>query len=198
MILEKLKINLETPFILGVMGLSAVGKSTLLTIIASELINKGYSIAFITEESSRVVFRRLKNLVYVSTPKCKVFRSVDGEINIQNVVNLGNFDFVLCDCLINDEVNFLDKVRNLSNKQKISFLFTFQSKKFISNELMTTKNSLSVDYVINLIKRRITWFDKLKAFFGFKIKNRTLKMVKNRSGLVSELNYFVDFNILNR
>jgi hypothetical protein len=200
MLLNKLNINLNEAFILGLSCQSNVGKSTALTIIASELINKGYSIAFISEEPSTRVVKRLKNLVYVDNGKCRVFKLINGEFDVQKIINVGNFDFVLCDGPINIQGKTLETIKSISSKQKVSFLFTIQAKLVLGNFFGTipTRFVQLADYIVILTNRKPNWFDKIKKLFGFTIKNRTFALIKNRLGSEKKIDYFIDFNYINK
>ena len=200
MLLDKLNIDLKNPFILGLSSQSNVGKSTALVIMASELINKGFSIAFISEERTNTVARRLNNLVYLKNGKCRIFKLIDGELDVQKIINMGNFDFVFCDGIINNEAKFFENIRTISFKQKVSFLFTIQSKKNFDNifEGIPTKPLNIADYIVGLTKREPTWFDNIKKIFGFIIKNRTFELVKNRTGGKTKFDYFISFKYINK
>ena len=200
MVLEKLNIDLKNPFILGLASNSVVGKSTALTIIASELINKGYSIAFISEESTKTIIRRLNNLVYNKNGKCRIFKLIDGELDIQKIINIGNFDFVICDGILNNEAKFFETIKTISFKQKVSFLFTIQTKKIIGQvfERIPTKFSHIADYIVALTNREPTWFDKIKKYFGFTIKNSIFVLIKNRMGSETKFDYHINFEYINK
>jgi len=200
MLIDKLNINLNEAFILGLSSQSNIGKSTALTIIASELINKGYSIAFISEEPSTRVVKRLKNLVYVDNRKCRIFKLINGEFDVQKIINLGNFDFVLCDGPINIQGKILETIKSISSKQKVSFLFTIQAKQVLGNVFGTipTRFLQLADYIVILTNRKPDWFDKVKKVFGFTIKNRTFALIKNRIGSEKKIEYFIDFKYINK
>jgi ribosomal protein S13 len=200
MVLEKLNIDLKNPFILDLASQCGVGKSTALTIMASELINKGYSIAFISEEPTNVIAKRLHNLVYIKNGKCRIFKLINGELDIQKIINVGNFDFVLCDGILNNEAKFFETIRTISFKQKVSFLFTIQSKKVIGNvfEGLPTKPIHIADYIVGLTKREPTWFDKIKKYFGFTIKNSIFVLIKNRMGSETKFDYHINFEYINK
>jgi len=202
MIIEKLNLNLIDPFTLTLGGNSAVGKSTAMAIMASELINNGYSIAYITEESTRIIFKRLKNLVYVKNGKARIFKAIDGEVDIQETINLGNFDFVFCDVHLKDKKKVFDKINEVRLKQKISFFVSTQIKHKVNTsnylESIPSVQMRMSNYVVTLSKREPNFFDKIKKFFGFPIKNRTFALIKNRIGDRVTFNHLINFEQINK
>jgi len=203
MLLEKLNVDFDKSFVLTLGSQACVGKSTAMAIMASELINNGYSVAFITEERTHVLLRRLRNLIYTNNGKLRILTAVNGEVNIQNVLNLGNFDFIFCDTYLKDHLKFYHKINEVTRTHKISFVVSTYLNKDVATLMSPLYSTPSAarnisTYVVNLSKRKNSWFDKIKSFFGFTIKNCTFEMVKNRYGKNIKFDYFINFNYINR
>lgn len=202
MLLEKLNIDFKKPFILTLGSQANVGKSTAMAIMASELVNKGYSVCYVTEGETHVLNKKLKNLIYVKNGNVRILTSVNGEVGIQRVFDLGNFDFILCDSYLKDDKKFYDEICEVTRTQKISFIVTSQLKSdFVGLELLMSTPSAARNmstYIVNLSRRKNSWFDKIKSFFGFTIKNCTFEMVKYRYGKNIKFDYFIDFKRINK
>ena len=200
-LLNKLNPPLDKPFILTLGSLSNVGKTTILTILATEIAQLGNSILFITEDSTNNVIKKFVNLDLHKMSKVTIMRYVDIDKKIANYIGGRNFDYVFYDGPTTEK--FYEEMSFIQKNQKISFLVSTQLKRTIydvSDVILPTKPTQVSDFIVviskNLIKNR--FFEGLKKLFGFKFKNLKFTLIKNRYGKNFSFDYNIEFDKINQ
>ena len=118
-LLNKLNPPLDKPFILTLGSLSNVGKTTILTILATEIAQLGNSILFITEDSTNNVIKKFVNLDLHKMSKVTIMRYVDIDKKIANYIGGRNFDYVFYDGPTTEK--FYEEMSFIQKNQKISY-----------------------------------------------------------------------------
>lgn len=200
-LLNKLNPPLDKPFILTLGSLSNVGKTTILTILATEIAQLGNSILFITEDSTNNVIKKFVNLDLHKMSKVTIMRYVDIDKKIANYIGGRNFDYVFYDGPTTEK--FYEEMSFIQKNQKISFLVSTQLKRKIydvSDVILPIKPTQVSDFIVviskNLIKNR--FFEGLKKLFGFKFKNLKFTLIKNRYGKNFSFDYNIEFDKINQ
>ena len=200
-LLNKLNPPLDKPFILTLGSLSNVGKTTILTILATEIAQLGNSILFITEDSTNNVIKKFVNLDLHKMSKVTIMRYVDIDKKIADYIGGRNFDYVFYDGPTTEK--FYEEMSFIQKNQKISFLVSTQLKRKIydvSDVILPIKPTQVSDFIVviskNLIKNR--FFEGLKKLFGFKFKNLKFTLIKNRYGKNFSFDYNIEFDKINQ
>ncbi len=204
-ILNKIGISNNNPFFCSVGSNAAVGKTTILTMIAAELANEGKNVLYVTEDNPQYILRKLKNLVKKNYGQLVVLRNVDETKKISSMVNERDFDYVFLDIPSFVNENKIEEFRNLVNSKNISAFVSHQ----LSRPLEKSRNRLErfrplrdiqiSDYVILANKKtELSFFEKIKKFLFIKVPNITLYLIKNRHGKENSINIYVDFQKINK
>jgi hypothetical protein len=199
-LLNKLNLPLDKPFILTISSLANVGKTAVITTLASEIVELDNSILFITEDSTNNVIRRFINLGLYKTSKITIMRYVDIDRKIGDYIGGRNFDYIFYDAPTTK--SFYEDASLIQKNQKISFFISAQLRRTISDvsdvELYIRPTQIS-DFIVvlskNLIKNR--FFEGVKKLFGLKSKNLKITFTKNKYGKNFSFYYSIDFKKIN-
>lgn len=204
-VLEKFGIKINgLPFVTAIASSVAIGKTTVLVSIASELIKQDKNVLYVSDTNSSNILRKILNLVGDKTiGKLRVYSGY--EINaIEKIIQGNNFEYVIIDSYIFSENSDFYFMFNFFRNKNISTFVSIQTnRKFKDGEIEFSSRKLgqSVDYVFGLTrKEKITFFQKIKYWFKReKAPNFKLNMLKNRFGKNNKnYEFYVDINKLNK
>lgn len=210
-LLEKLNITKDAPFICSVGSLAAVGKTTILSLIAAELVNEHNSVLFITEDNINRMRRKMKDLINISAWNNLYllehnFLNTDESMNkFKNMVNSHDFDYIILDTYMIDMKRF-EELADLINSKNFSTFVSCQLSNYPSTlkvtELVRSARDLKPiqlsDYFIVAEKiKKLSLKQRVKYLFSQK-PNIRLNTIKNRHGKEGSLDIHIDFQKINK
>lgn len=193
---EKLNIDLDKKPIVTFASYIGTGKTTLLTILASEAYSDNKNILYVTETKALSVSRRFTKSVDT--------KKFDGHLTI---VSIGltetdlepyfkkGYDLIIIDYPITN--NEFSKLVGYSKENNVSVFISVQLNRYAPSEgvLETNKTALYSSDIFAIVskkqKKDKTFLDKL--MFWKKQSNVTVKLHKNRYGKQVSLDLKVDF-----
>lgn len=204
-LLEELGINSKEPFLCLLGSEANIGKTTALAIIASEFVNNGKNVLFISEINARATAKKFTNLVLTDKGKLVIKNIPIIEKSLSEIINIKEFTHVFIDSPIVSVKNlsFLSEARTLVN-EGLTIIISNQLRKIIPVDDLVlkyphVKGLLISDYVITLSKEvNFTFFEKLKNLFKKNVPNITLILGKNRYGDKKTIKKFIDFKLINK
>lgn len=210
-VLESLNIDTEKPTVTIVASSAGEGKTTILSVIATELANKGKKVLIIGDDDTKIWFRKLNNqhpdnnstITYLET-----FHSYF-DVNVKKLVqeNLPIDVLILDTFCINERAKASELIEFVRTMGIITFMSQQQHKSAKAEPTIETISGpinkiQASDYIISLNRTpRLPFWQRVKYFFfGWFLKkpNVSLKILKNRHGKPTSANMFVDFNEINK
>jgi ABC-type cobalamin/Fe3+-siderophores transport system ATPase subunit len=213
-ILEQLDCNLEKGGLFTLVSNFGSGKTTVLSIIASELVLAGKNVVYMnSEEAPKTLQRKFNNLLPLT-------QAIKGKLIIKKSTNAVGFvtatleeekdiDVVILDGYFGNK----DNIKELAVNKNIAIIETKQLEKAMKGVLTQSATHLKFqersDIVVNLVRdyefTNLTGFEKLKNFlFLWRpriVENEILKLMvlKNstgKSGILIE--YPINFGKINK
>lgn len=213
-ILEQLDCNLEKGGLFTLVSNFGSGKTTILTIIASELVLAGKNVVYMnSEEAPKTLQKKFNNLLPLT-------QEIKGKLIIKKSTNaigyLNNtleeekdIDVVILDGYFGNKEN----IKELAVIKNIAIIETKQLERALKGVLTQASTQLKFmersDVVVNLVRdyefTKLTGLEKLKNFLFFWkariVENELLKLavLKNRtgkSGIILE--YPINFGKINK
>jgi len=206
-ILSKIGINGDKQFIASIGSSAMVGKTTVMVVLATELVKEGKSVLFVSDDRSAHILRKASN--FMDAKKTSKFVVIGNFSNrwytLNSLVEGREFDYVFLDSFIfNDNDKFLETI-NFVKSQKFSTFVSVQLKRTIEpilNVQSMDSNVVSqkVDYMFVLTKKEmLNFFDKLKYWIRFaKVPNFNLNLIKARYGKSTKFDFHIDFTKLDK
>lgn len=195
-LLEKLNIDFEYNPLVVFGSYYNSGKSTILTILASESYKEGKKILYLTETKGLYTIKNFN--------KALNEKNLDSKLT---VVSLGlldsdlelffkkRYDLIVIDypCKHSD----IDKISRFANKYKTTVFLSVQLSRFEpqNGALETNRKQLHASDVFVIVTRKETKEQSIlaKLMFWKKQKNVNLRVFKNRFGNEFSLDVYVDF-----
>lgn len=216
-ILENFSLNTDTQFICTLTSRAAMGKTSVMVILASELAKKGKKILYITEEMLYVTSKRFskidinyKNIKIFVCPSNNFAYPPYFSINlIEDIFNNDNenYDFVFIDSPMINEKILNNNVFNFLKSKNCSIFVSEQTKRTFKNEQECSVSDYPYtavalfqksDLVINLTKITTwTFFEKLKNCLRIEsLKNIECNIIKNRFGSNKKIKFNLNYENL--
>lgn len=179
---------------------AAVGKTTLLCVLAAEYVKDGKNILFLSEDLDEKTLQKklVKILKPEDVPEGVTFgikHFFDFKEVIKQEFKDKKFDVVVIDGGFNVDYKFLHEISVTNN---CLILTSFQTKRLIGPTPIADSNiNYFSEVALGLfIKDEFTFLENLKykVFFWLKKPNRTVKVLKNRYGSKdSSFDIHIDF-----
>lgn len=206
-VLEQLDCNLDKGILFTLVSNFGSGKTTILSIIASELVLAGNNVVYMSsEEAPKTLQRKFTNLLPLN-------KDIKGKLIIKKTTNAVGYvtslleeekdiDYVILDGYFGNK----DSIKELAVSKNICILETKQLERALKGVLTQNSTQLTFmyrsDVVVNLIRDYeftvLTAMDKVRNFFLFWkpriVENEVLKLsvLKNRTG---KSEFIVDYPI---
>lgn len=204
-LLNKIKCKLDKGEVLTLVSGYATGKTTILCILAYELVMQGKNVIFINNEDMiNKISTKFLNIIPVGT---ELKGNLVIKTNIINAVDYLNGDLPKdTDVVIFD--GYLENKENLKEiaiQKQIAIMET----KFVRENIDNSINFMQHSDVILSIKRtrmvkKLSFLDKLRNILCFWLpkieenENLTLQVLKNRRGKQGTYLYPINFNEINK
>lgn len=198
---DKLNLPRNRRFVCAMGSQAGVGKSTILTMLAAELVNEGKRVLYITDDRVSYALTMFKNLIVKTVSKLEIAHKFYQDINFDELLANRNFDYVFLDVYINFTEEKIEKLRDVSLNNNVSILRSYQlhrSPSINMEVLPQAKYQLCYDYVFVVAKRTPSFFDMIKKFLHLKTSNISITSIKSRDGFTKSINTHVDFNRINK
>lgn len=214
-----LGIDLDNPTIIGTFSKAAQGKSTLMAYLIKELHDLGKHVSIISDDKDSIWVSRLANVGCKPSDVKLIYKqlSTNNLAEIIDFIKRQKEDKPYIDCVVLDlPINFnYDKPRL---RELIEFIRTKGMMLFTTNQ--SGRNShedegysnmdeigITSDVILSLnkIKTDLVWWKRIlnvfRPLFGlpkFVASNVNLSVLKNRRGDKKELDFFMDFEKINK
>jgi len=204
--LKTLNIDIQQGDITLLSSAAAIGKSTILAVLVSEISQSVKNILILSEEPEKHWIRKLINLDIDDVSNIRVKMVISETQEIKKIIEEHNVNVLICDTPFHSTVyrDTVDFIQYLREKNITSFI-SHQAKAFPTNNLLDgiqINKLMLVDYALSIDKNpRFTFWEDFKyicLWFLFKKPNRRVKVLKNRRGPDSTKNIFIDFKKINQ
>lgn len=210
-LLDKLECKLEKGDVFTLLSTYNTGKTTLLCLLAYELLSLGKNVLFITDENNpETIARKFMNII----PNQNELRGsliVKRKFTDNNLVNYElpkDVDVIIFDGYYGNKEN----LKEHALKKQIIIMETKLVKRDILNNDVSISDSNKLmqrsDFVLKIertkIRTKLSFLDKLHNLFCFwspKIvekDNLSLQVLKNRRGKKRDFSYLIDFDGINK
>lgn len=193
-----------TPVGINVVGSeSAVGKTSLLCIVAAEFLMGDKKVLFLTNElSKREIYRKIEgklashNTSVFKTGFIKIIKFTDIKKVLEEEFRFTTYHVVVIDdTIVNIDYDF---VVEFTKSHNCCFLISTQLRKHLgfTNHVPITNRLFQIsDNAISMTKKTFTFWEKVKYFIFFWLKkpNRNLRIIKNRFGKQDSFDVYLDF-----
>jgi predicted GTPase len=205
--LTKIGIKEDAKFIASIGSSAMVGRTTLMLVIASELVNEGKNILFVSDDKVVHIMRKANKFMKVN--KTGKFVVIGNYFNynkpLAKIIEGHNYDYVFLDSFVFTDRNKIEDTISIVRSENFSTFISAQLRRIIdpiktSESAETIRTAQLVDYVFVLTKKeKLNFFDKLKYWFRFAgVPNFTLNLIKNRFGKTENFDFHIDFDKLGK
>lgn len=121
-IFEDLNLPTDKPFICTIASPAGIGKTTLLTMLASDLIHQGKKVLFISEFDERHILKKFNNLINpnFNTGKLRVLHNFNSKTLFEKIRGY-NFEYIFLDISDDYSEKFLNEIQSICVSHRISF-----------------------------------------------------------------------------